>query len=319
MTEGLDHPREADVRKGTHAGRRPPLVSVIVAAYGMPDYLNQAVRSVCEQTFRDYELIVVDDCSGEDVVSRYEFPGSATLIRHQTRFGAAAATRNTGIRAAAGRYAAFLDQDDVWLARKLAIQMEAMERAGGDALVFCHTSAVDPSLSPVAGQGRIRRRIRNPLRKLLGGCFIPTPSTVLAPLEAVRECGMFDETIRGASDWDFYLRMARRSPFVPVADRLVLYRMHPEQLHRKIPFMNTAKIAVMEKTLEWVRRERPELAYRARSRYARVLYKVACHQLEVDGDPASALDTLRSARSLWLWNGRALLLSARAAWRVRRV
>lgn len=318
MAEGLGDAREDVVRQGTDGGRKPPLVSVVVAAYGSPDYLNQAIRSVNEQTFRDYEIIVVDDCSGDEVVSRYELPDSATLIRHKKRFGAAAATRNTGLRAAAGRYVALLDQDDVWLPEKLAIQVEAMEEAGGEAVVFCHTTSVDPSLTPLARQGRIRRRVRHPLRKLLGGCFIRTPSTVLAPLEAVRECGMFDETILGASDWDFYLRMAKRCAFVPIADRLVLYRMHPAQLHRKIPFMNTANVAVMEKTLQWVREERPELTNRARSRYARVLYKVACHQLTADGDAAAAVDTLRRARSLWLWNARALMLAARAGWRMRR-
>ncbi|HSW39703.1 MAG TPA: glycosyltransferase, partial [Acidobacteriota bacterium] len=67
-----------------------PLVSVIIAAHGLPDFLNEAVRSVGTQTFTDYEVIVVDDGSSEDVVARYRLPENARLIRHEKRVGAAA-------------------------------------------------------------------------------------------------------------------------------------------------------------------------------------------------------------------------------------
>ena len=106
---------------------KTPVVSVIIAAYQAPNYLKQAIESVQSQTFRDYEIIVVDDCSGEEYTSQYYLPEEATLICHKERYGAPAAPRNTGIRAARGKYVAFLDHDDVWLPDKLAVQVQALE------------------------------------------------------------------------------------------------------------------------------------------------------------------------------------------------
>jgi len=281
-----------------------PLVSVIIAAYGKPEYLNAAVQSVCAQTYSDYEIIVVDDCSGADVAGRYRLPEKTRLLCHEKRFGAAAATRNTGLRAANGEYVAFLDQDDLWLPEKLAIQVKAMEQNPHAALAFCHYTAVDESLLPLAEQRRARRSVRDPLKKMIAGCFIRTPSTVLARLLAIRECGMFDESVIGTSDWDLYLRLARRYAFVAIPEPLVLYRMHPEQLHRKTEVMRSATLHVMEKTLNWVRSDRPEMQRRVERFYGRILRKIGSSQLRDEHDPALALDTLRKARQMRPWDVR---------------
>jgi glycosyltransferase involved in cell wall biosynthesis len=281
-----------------------PLVSVIIAAYGKPEYLNVAVQSVCKQTCGDYEIIVVDDCSGDDIVARYCLPERARLLCHEKRFGAAAATRNTGLRAANGEYVAFLDQDDVWLPEKLAIQVKALEQNPRAALTFCHYTAVDESLHPLPEQRRARKSVRDPLKKMIAGCFIRTPSTVLARLIAIRECGMFDESVIGTSDWDLYLRLARRYVFVAVPEPLVLYRMHPEQLHRKTAVIRSATLRVMDKTLEWVRSDRPELQRRVERFYGRILRKIGSSQLRDQSDPALALDTLRKARRMRPWDVR---------------
>lgn len=294
-----------------------PLVSVIIAAYGMPDYLNEAVRSVCNQTFKDYEIIVVDDCSGDEVVSRYQLPKSARLICHEKRFGAAAATRNTGLKVARGKYVAFLDQDDVWLPDKLALQVKALEENPEAGLVFCHYTAVDSSLQPISKQRRVRRYVRDPLKKMIGGCFITTPSTVMARKSVVEECGMFDESIKGASDWDFYLRVARQYAFIAIPEPTIMYRLHPDQLHNNTALMDAAKIAIMDKTLEWAINERPDLINWVRRKYARMLYKMGRLELQSNYNPSLAYDILHRSRAIWFWGIRVHVLIIKAILRMR--
>src|SRR5258708_6914008 len=107
----------------------PPLVSIIIPAYNRKAMLFDAVASVLAQSYRDWELIVVDDGStdgtADDLHARF---GSRVRLIAQSRRGVAAA-RNLGVRSARGDYIAFLDSDDFWLPRKLERQMAFMEES----------------------------------------------------------------------------------------------------------------------------------------------------------------------------------------------
>lgn len=293
-----------------------PMVSVVIPAYGLPDYLNEAVRSVLEQTFTDYEIIVVDDCSPEGVVGAYQLPAEARLIVHEERHGAASATRNSGLRVARGKYVAFLDQDDIWLPEKLAKHVEAMEKSPDAGLSFSHYTTVDEKLTPLPDQRPPRRYVRDPLRKLLSGCFIRTPSAVVIRRDVLEKCGLFDESILGASDWDCYLRIAREHSFLAIPERLILYRMHPSQLHKNHEMMRGAKYKIMEKTLAWARSERASVLSTVRQRYSRILRQAAKAQI-AGGDPDGAVATLKQAIGIWPWNPRAYGLLIKAKLRRR--
>lgn len=289
-----------------------PVVSVVIPAYGLPDYLNEAVESVCRQTFLDYEIIVVDDGSPEGVVERYKLPQTAQLIVHDHHGGAGAATRNTGLRAARGKYVAFLDQDDIWLPETLERQVEALERNPDIAIAFCHYTVVDENLTPLPVQRPPRRGVRDPLKKLISGCFIRTPSTVLVRRDAVEECGRFDESIVGGSDWDFYLRLARRHKFIAVPESLVLYRTHPRQMHKDEVVMRRAKFMVLEKALDWSRDERWGIRKAVRRSYCRLCRQTAQAQL-ARGQSEEARKSVLQAIRAWPWTLRnyGLLLKVR--------
>lgn len=279
-----------------------PLVSVVIAAYRAPEYLRQAVDSVLAQTLKDWEIIVVDDCSGEEYTSQYDLPEGAVLICHEERFGAAAATRNTGIRAARGKYVAFLDQDDVWLPDKLAVQVKALEENPGAGLVFCHYKAVDDELQPLGGETRPRSRAPNALKQLVRGCFIRTPSSVLIRRDVLVGCGMMDESVVGASDWDLYLRVARTHSFIAIPEPFVLYRMHPNQLHKRRPLMRKATLVILDKTLDWAKKERPRMVGCVRRSYCRVLRQIAKAQMKEENDRNAAMETVKQAIGMWPWN-----------------
>lgn len=113
---------------------REPQVSVVIPSYNSAPYLRQTLESVRRQTFPDWEIIVVDDCSTdmspglvEDLARRDE---RVRLLRLERNAGRPAVPRNAGVQAARGTYVAFLDADDLWHPQKLEIQMQVMREHG---------------------------------------------------------------------------------------------------------------------------------------------------------------------------------------------
>lgn len=104
------------------------LVSVIVPTYNSQSYIEETLRSVCEQTYTELEIIIVDDCSTDNTVSIVQSINDPRfiLIRQKINGGAGAA-RNAGVEIATGRYIAFLDSDDLWLPAKTETQIEFMK------------------------------------------------------------------------------------------------------------------------------------------------------------------------------------------------
>jgi glycosyltransferase involved in cell wall biosynthesis len=294
-----------------------PTVSVIVTVYQQPDYLNQALESVAVQTFTDYELIVVDDGSGEEYVRQYRLSPNARLIVHEARRGSAAATRNTGLKAARGKYVAFLDQDDIWLPGKLAAQVDLLEKHPDVALVHCCALDVDESLTPCAKQRRFRA-CADPVRAFVKRNIIKAPSSVMVRRSALDQCGVFDESIVGAADRDLWFRIARKYPIVGMPEPLLLYRLHPGQLHRQERLTRLGHIRALEKTLAWAEAERPDLARLARRVLSQTLFKIAGTQWSRENNRAEGLKTVRRARAIWPWNLRACLLEFRIGLSLRR-
>ena len=115
-----------------------PLVSVITPAFNAEKYINEAIDSVLSQTYKDIELIVVDDCSSDrtqSIVEEYiRLDDRVKYIRMQSNYGVAEA-RNNGIRLAQGRFIAFLDSDDIWLPEKIERQIKFMQEKNAS-LIF---------------------------------------------------------------------------------------------------------------------------------------------------------------------------------------
>ncbi len=104
-----------------------PLVSVIIPTYNRAELVARAINSVIAQTYQNWEILLIDDNSQEDIAAVVKRINSDRLsyYRHAANQGGSAA-RNTGIRHAQGKYLAFLDSDDVWLPDKLKLQLEAI-------------------------------------------------------------------------------------------------------------------------------------------------------------------------------------------------
>jgi glycosyltransferase involved in cell wall biosynthesis len=183
-----------------------PLVSVIIPTHGRPAFLPEAIRSVLEQTEQDFECIVVDDASPEPV--EVEPHPKVRLIRRPENGGPAAA-RNTGIEHAAGRYLAFLDDDDLYEPERLTLGLKALARAR---VGVCWLRPVGPEPSPRAWHAYLRSENR-----VLEGNVADTIVDRLPPhlgQATVERSAMlpFDAAYRAAEDIEWWIRMAQRWP-----------------------------------------------------------------------------------------------------------
>jgi glycosyltransferase involved in cell wall biosynthesis len=188
------------------------LVTAIITTFNRPTLVRRAIKSVVAQTYKPLEVIVVDDCSevGLEGWLRSERVDRVQYVRHQENLGLAA-SRNTGLRLAGGKYVAFLDDDDEWkncfIARLVeqfaALPSEELERVG---VAYCGTEVRRPGKSKFAiampqNNGNLREAIvRDGARTL--------SSTALFSRDALEVVGAFDETLPSSIDHDIWMSLA---------------------------------------------------------------------------------------------------------------
>lgn len=178
--------------------------------YNVARFVREAAESVLSQSWRDLELIAVDDGSTDATVAEMEQIGDPRVVlRCQPHRGAAAA-RNTALGCARGRYIAFVDGDDVWLPGKLEQDVAYLEAHAEADLVFSAMRMVDEELRD---RGRAIRRWSGVLspRDLLIENMIGA-DTVLVRRAAFEHAGWFDENLPVCSDYDYWLRLALLRP-----------------------------------------------------------------------------------------------------------
>lgn len=183
------------------------MISVIIPTYNRARSLQRAAQSVLEQTFRDIELLIVDDGSNDDTAQVVEALSDSRVryLRQKENRGACAA-RNAGIRAARGVYIAFQDSDDVWHPEKLAAQLEQLLRTDAD-VVFCafmrHEGEKQDCLPAGLSDGKCLT-----YEELLEHNYISTQT--MMGKRACFQAEMFDEAYPRLQDWELGLRLVRR-------------------------------------------------------------------------------------------------------------
>ena len=199
-----------------------PRVSIIVPVFNRAATVGRAVASVVAQTLRDWELVLVDDGSDDDLAGAMAAFSDERLriLRHERNRGAAAA-RNTGIGAARAPLIAFLDSDDEWLPAKLARQVDAIGRAGPRLGALCTAFRVRRTRTGYS-EDRYPRAPGGWPAQLLDGCFVSPGSTLLARRECFDTVGLLDESLARFEDWDWLLRLVERYDFDCLAEILAI-------------------------------------------------------------------------------------------------
>lgn len=181
-----------------------PTVSVVIPVFNGSDTILRALESVLSQSFTDFEVLVVDDCSTDDTVAKVTGLNEPRIhvIQHDTNQGASAA-RNTAIKCAKGRYVAFLDADDRWLDGKLDVQVSFMDGASPRmGACFCDFNMHRPKVDFRAPRPRIQW-----LDSFLDSCPVSPGSTMMVRREVYDIVGLYDETYVRLEDWDWLLRL----------------------------------------------------------------------------------------------------------------
>jgi glycosyltransferase involved in cell wall biosynthesis len=225
-----------------------PLITVIIPTFNRSYCLAETLDSVLGQSFKNYELIVVDDGSTDDTPRLLDqYTNRLTYLK--TSHAGPSAARNAGIGIARGTYIAFLDSDDLWASRKLERQI-AFFLQKPDARI-CQTE-----------ETWIRNGVRvNPMKKhkkhsgwIFKQCLplcIVSPSAVMVHRSIFDHIGLFDETMPACEDYDLWLRIAPHYPIYLIDEPLVIKRGgHDDQQSRTVPALDRLRIQALCKLLE---------------------------------------------------------------------
>jgi glycosyltransferase involved in cell wall biosynthesis len=243
--------------------RETPLVSVIIPCYNQGHYLNEAIESVLRQTYPHFEIVVVDDGSTDntaEVASRYP---QVKLLR-QENHGRPAVGRNNGFRQSSGDYIVFLDADDHLLPEALETGLSYLEAHAEYAFVSGHCRAIGPDGSPLPVQQWPCVEKDNYV-ELLHRNYIWTPGTVMFRRSVFETTGGFNisMSMKGAEDYDLYLRIARESPVYCHDKAVVEYREHGSSLSSNAATMLKSTLTVHRAQWPYVKgNEKYERAYR---------------------------------------------------------
>jgi glycosyltransferase involved in cell wall biosynthesis len=202
-----------------------PRVSVIINCYNGEKYLREAIQSVYDQTFADWEIVFWDDASGDasaEIAKSFDdrlryFKGEKALSLGQAR--------NRALEKTLGEYIAFLDQDDIWLPDKLQKQTEILDKKQDVALVYTNYFKLKPNNKKYPGYRKLQPE-GNVFEGLLYYYAICI-STVMVRKDAfLRLDSLFDETMNLAEETDVFMRILYNAKASYIAEPLSVYRIH---------------------------------------------------------------------------------------------
>ena len=202
-----------------------PRVSALIPVCNGEKYIAEAIDSMLGQSFKDIEVIVIDDGSTDGTPAVLDGYGDAIRrVAHPVCRGQAAAL-NTGRTLVTGEYVALLDADDVSMPERVATQVEYLARSPDVALVYSDRMIIDSEGASV----ELARATAPDLFRLLQRNYVPR-SSVLARTSCLNETGPFDEVNTGNDDWDMWVRVSERHTLGYIPSPLIKYRLHESNI-----------------------------------------------------------------------------------------
>lgn len=308
-----------------------PKVSVIVPVYRVERYIAETIRSVLNQTYTDFELLIIDDESPDRSIEICQgFTDPRLKIIHQKNRGLAGA-RNTGIRHAQGNYLAFLDSDDLWLPQKLEKHIAHLEQHPTVGVSFSRSAFIDEAGQPLGIYQMPKLTeitpgylfCRNPVSN--GSCVVIRHEVFEGikfqeNLYGTIENFYFDDRFRQSEDIECWLRIALQTNWQieGIPEALTLYRVNSGGLSANLIKQYESWEKIIENTQqyapdfirEWGDKARAyQLRYLARraisQRDGRLAVELVHRALRTDwqiiwAEPLRTLMTLAAAYLLWL-------------------
>jgi O-antigen/teichoic acid export membrane protein/glycosyltransferase involved in cell wall biosynthesis len=288
-----------------------PLVSVVIPAYNASLHLGQALDSVMNQGFTNYEVLVINDGSPDTEELEILIGSYDDRVRYlkQGNLGPSAA-RNRGILEATGQYIAFLDADDYWHADYLAEQVSFIR--SDSTMALCYTDATHVGDARLEGRRFMELSPSDgevTFENLLGGRCTVILSGTLARKDAIVTAGLFDETLRHSEDYDLWLRIAHSGARLAYQRKVLLCkRVHDASLSNDVVKLFSGALRVLQKTEQTIRLNETEKAAlnEHRSKLSAALALEDGKSRLAAGDVKSAIEYITkanrfySSRKLWL-------------------
>jgi len=303
-------------------------VSVVMPVYNVEEYVVEAVQSVLNQSFSNFELLVIDDCGQDDSIQRIKkFKDKRIKIIHHSRNQGLAAARNTGIRNAQGEFIALIDSDDLWLKDKLKCHYKHLKSRPHVGLSFSRSAFIDQNGQRCHGY-QMPQLTDITVGKLICRNPIGNGSAAVIRRTALNELVLgdwsngqfFDENLRRSEDIECWLRLMLKTNWEieGLSDTLTLYRINVQGLSAQVYEQLASWEIVIKKTKTYAPMFIQRWSRLARAYQYRYLARQAvCHRLKYDAvglihrsilsspgilfrEPGRCLSTLLACYALYL-------------------
>ncbi|MHC5936039.1 glycosyltransferase [Nostoc sp.] len=267
-------------------------ISVVIPAYNSEKTIKETIESVLNQSFTDFELIIINDGSQDstlDVVTQIQ--DSRIKVFSYSNAGGNV-SRNRGLDLAVGKFVSFLDADDIWTPDKLQTQLKALQENVAAKVAYSWTNYIDEN-SKIVLSGTYFIANGDVYEKLLVTNFLANGSNPLICREALIELDGFDESLGAAQDWDMWLRLASKFDFICVPSVQILYRISANSVSSNLARQEKACLQVLEKACK----ERPSTLKQSWNLSLANLYKyLTCKALQ---KPFNRQKGFAAAKFLW--------------------
>jgi glycosyltransferase involved in cell wall biosynthesis len=232
-------------------------ISVIIPTYNVENFILETIESVIQQTFSDFEIIVINDGSTDRTLELLNTIKDPRLKIFSYENAGVSVARNRGIARATGEFIAFLDSDDLWTSDKLELQITALQQRPEAGVAYSWTCCIDEQgkfmyhHEKVSFEGKVYPQL---LVKNFFGCG----SIPLIRKQAIESVGTFNSSLVPVEDWDYWLRLAERWHFVLVPKTQIFYRKLTNSLSSKPELMKKSFIQVHENAFKVAQ---PELQF----------------------------------------------------------
>jgi len=208
-----------------------PFFSIIMSCYNADKYIEHAINSVLNQTYKNWELIIINDGSKDNslkIINKFQKRDKKIKAIHLKKNLGQAYARNLGIKISKGKWISILDADDIYSQNKLAVQSGIIRNLSKD-YVLIGTSCV---LINKKGK-RINNRLHHYPKKtfflknnLYRNSKFPPHSSIVYKKSAIKKIGLFDERFKKCEDYDLWLRLSSIGNFTSTNKTYINYRMH---------------------------------------------------------------------------------------------
>jgi glycosyltransferase involved in cell wall biosynthesis len=228
-----------------------PLVTVVIPAYKAEAFIAETIQSVIDQTYTNWELIIIDDGSPDNQKMIIEpFLKDPRIQYYFQENQGVSAARNHGLKIAKGAFIAFLDADDLFYPSNLEKKVDFLLKNNEIGLVHAYVQVIDENSIEldevlIGKQGWV-------LDDLLiwRAEVIPAPSSILMPTKIAKEIGGWDTNFQTAADQEFFMRIAKQYKIGMVDEFLTYYRELPSSMSTNIPNFEDDHIRVFQKAKE---------------------------------------------------------------------